>query len=88
VLRPHDRSRCDEHGESCSKYFGEGVHAPPVVVMVAPQTLMRNAEGAQSEGRAQQEGFQKSAARGIIEAETRVAEEGLRASGRGGARNY
>src|SRR5215211_1028449 len=29
-LRPHDRSRCAEHGE--------GVHAPPGVVMFSPPT--------------------------------------------------
>jgi hypothetical protein len=42
-LRPHDRSRCAEHGGcSCTWY---GVRVPPGIVMVAPQTLLRKAEG-------------------------------------------
>jgi hypothetical protein len=32
----------------------QGVPAPPGVVMVAPPTLLRKAEGAQSEGRAKE----------------------------------
>jgi hypothetical protein len=32
-----------------------GVHAPPRVVMVAPQTLLRNAERVQSIGRAKED---------------------------------
>src|SRR5215218_5663928 len=40
----HDRSRCDEHGESCHSALG-GVLAPPGVVMVAPPEVPRNAEG-------------------------------------------
>jgi hypothetical protein len=48
-LRPYDRSRCDEHGGSCKCTF-RGVPAPLGMGMIAPQTLLRNAEGAQSEG--------------------------------------
>jgi hypothetical protein len=48
-LRPHDSSRCAEHGGSCScALYGVGV--PPGVVMVSPLTILRNASRAQSEG--------------------------------------
>src|SRR5688572_3830344 len=54
-LRPHDRSRCAEHGGSCQGScncaFRSVVPAPPGVVMVAPTGIPRNAEGAQCEGR-------------------------------------
>jgi hypothetical protein len=43
-LRPYDRSRCAEHGVSCSA-FGRGVPATPGVVMVASPEGPRNAEG-------------------------------------------
>jgi hypothetical protein len=46
------------------------VRAPPRVVMVALPRVPRNASRAQCEDRAR-EGFQKSAARGIIEAGAR-----------------
>jgi hypothetical protein len=49
-LRPYERSRCDEHGESCHSALG-GVLAPPGIVMVAPSEVLCNAEGAQGEGR-------------------------------------
>jgi len=39
-----NRSQCDEHGESCHSALGS-VLAPPGVVIVAPQTLLRKAEG-------------------------------------------
>ena len=45
----------------------QSVRAPSRVVMVSPQKIPRNAEGAQSEGSAR-EVEQVSAARGIIEA--------------------
>ena len=45
----------------------EGLLAPPGVVMVAPQTLLRKAEGAQSKGRAK-DGVLKSAAKDSIKA--------------------
>ena len=64
-LRPYDGSRCAEHGGcSCTWY---GVRVPPGIVMVAPQTLLRKAEGAQSKGRAK-DGVLKSAAKDSIKA--------------------
>jgi hypothetical protein len=44
--------------------MGRGVPAPPGVVIVAPQTLARNAEGALCEGRAE-EGSHKARLRTV-----------------------
>ena len=43
-LRPYERSRCAEHEEVVAE---QEVPAPPGVVMLAPQTLLRNASMAQ-----------------------------------------
>jgi hypothetical protein len=51
-LRPYERSRCAEPGGELCWCHG-GVPAPPGVVMLAPSEAARNAEGAQSEGRAE-----------------------------------
>src|SRR5215208_548892 len=48
-LRTYERSRCDEHGESCHSAL-RGVRAPPGVVMVAPPEVPRNASRTRSLG--------------------------------------
>src|SRR5215208_7995467 len=50
-LRPYERSRCTEHGESCHRAL-RGVPAPPGVVMVAPSSTLRNAAARKAKGRA------------------------------------
>jgi hypothetical protein len=57
-LRPHDRSRCAEHGE--------GVPAPPGVVILALPTVPRNAERAQRESRAKGRGPKAPATVGVF----------------------
>jgi hypothetical protein len=51
-LRPHDRSRCAEHGGNCDSACLARVCCAPAVVMISPPTILRNASRAQSEGRA------------------------------------
>jgi hypothetical protein len=48
-LRPYERNRCAEHGVTTGKSAVEerSVPAPPVVVMLSPQTLLSNASMAQ-----------------------------------------
>jgi hypothetical protein len=47
-LRPYERSRCAEHGGSCTCAWERSVPAPPEVDMVAPQMLVRNASMVQT----------------------------------------
>jgi hypothetical protein len=60
--RAEARSRCAEHGGNCDSACLARVCCAPAVVMVAPQTILRNASRAQSEGRAKE--GPKSAAEG------------------------
>jgi hypothetical protein len=43
ALRPYERSRCAVHGVSANSVWEWSVPAPPVVVMLAPLTLLSNA---------------------------------------------
>ena len=47
-LRPYERSRCTEHGVSGNSAWERSVPAPPEVVMLSPQMLLRNASMAQT----------------------------------------
>ena len=54
-LRPHDRSRCAEHGRVVGA-FPRVVPAPPGVVMISLPRVSRNASRAKSKGRAKYDG--------------------------------
>src|SRR5215218_9361580 len=50
-LRPHDRSRCAEHGGVAGTDW-HGVRVPPGVVMLSPPEVARNSSRTQNKGRA------------------------------------
>src|SRR5918995_1436334 len=50
-LRPYERSRCAEHGGVAGSNWHD-VRVPPGVVMVAPQTRLRNQREREAKGRA------------------------------------